>query len=373
MFDVAGRIGIPYHTNDMGITFATYGIDEGPYLVAPVLGPTNPRDMVGKVGDSFLDPVTYVAGNNDWWYVPLSRTVVSGIDVRSRNIEALADIEKTSLDFYATIRSLFRQRRAAEIRHENSNLPNPTHIAEQRGRAQPGGFAVLRQPVHLQGVFRQMIGRRAAIALLAFGLLGLAAPRQATAQDPSDFVNSLGEQAIQVLAPDVSAAQRLSRFRALLSSQFDVSGIGRFVLGRYWRTATPQEQQEFLALFQEYVARAYSARLGGFGGEPFRVTGAHPGGAETVVNSEIVLASGPIGIDWYLANEGGRYKITDVYIAGISMKVTQRDEFAAVIQRSGGRVDGLLSQLRQKLADELILIRRRISWRAGAAAGSTRR
>jgi phospholipid transport system substrate-binding protein len=195
-----------------------------------------------------------------------------------------------------------------------------------------------------------MIARRAAIAWFAVGLLGVAAPRQAAAQDPRDFVNSLGEQAVQVLAPGVSAAQRLSRFRALFSAQFDVAGIGRFALGRYWRTATPQEQQEFLALFQEYVARAYSARLGGLGGEPFRVTGAHPGGAETVVNSEIVLASGPIGIDWYLANDGGRYKITDVYIAGISMKVTQRDEFAAVIQRSGGSVEGLLTQLRQKIA-----------------------
>ena len=137
MFDVAGRVGIPYHTNDMGITFATYGVDEGPYLVAPVLGPTNPRDIVGKVGDSFLDPVTYVAGNNDWWYMPLSRTVVSGIDVRSRNIEALADIEKTSLDFYATIRSLFRQRRAAEIRHEDSNLPNPTISPSSEGGRNP--------------------------------------------------------------------------------------------------------------------------------------------------------------------------------------------------------------------------------------------
>jgi phospholipid transport system substrate-binding protein len=195
-----------------------------------------------------------------------------------------------------------------------------------------------------------MIGRRTAIVLLVSGLLGVAAPRQATAQDPRDFVKLLGEEAIQVLAPDVSPSQRLSRFRALFSAQFDVPGIGRFVLGRYWRAATPREQQEFLALFQEYVARAYSARLGGFGGEPFRVTGAHPSGVETVVNSEIALASGPIGVDWYLANNGGRYKITDVYIAGISMKVTQRDEFAAVIQRSGGSVEGLLTQLRQKLA-----------------------
>src|SRR3954447_22552343 len=195
-----------------------------------------------------------------------------------------------------------------------------------------------------------MIRRRAAIVVLALGLLGLAAPRQAAAQDPRIFVNSLGERAIQVLAPSVSPAQRLARFRELFSTEFDVPGIGRFVLGRYWRAATPQEQQEFLTLFQEYVARAYSARLGAFGGEPFRVTGTRPSGAETVVSSQIVLASGPIGLDWHLVDNGGRYKITDVYIAGISMKVTQRDEFAAVIQRSGGQVEGLLSQLREKLA-----------------------
>jgi phospholipid transport system substrate-binding protein len=195
-----------------------------------------------------------------------------------------------------------------------------------------------------------MIRRRATIALFVVGLLGLAAPRPAAAEDPRAFIGSLGERAIQVLAPSVSAAQRLDRFRELFSTEFDVPGIGRFVLGRYWRAATPQEQQEFLALFQEYVARAYSARLGSFGGEPFRVTGAHPNGAETVVNSEIIMASGPIGLDWHLVDQGGRYKITDVYIAGVSMKVTQRDEFAAVIQRSGGQVAGLLSQLRQKLA-----------------------
>lgn len=195
-----------------------------------------------------------------------------------------------------------------------------------------------------------MLRRRTALVLMAFGLLGLAAPRQAAAEDPRAFVSTLGERAIQMLAPTVSPAQRIARFRELFSTGFDVPGIGRFVLGRYWRTATQQEQQEFLKLFQEYVVRAYAARLGGFGGEPFRVMNSHPNGSETVVSSEVVLSSGPIGIDWYLVSENGQYKITDVYVAGISMKVTQRDEFAAVIQRSGGRVEGLLSQLRQKLA-----------------------
>ena len=195
-----------------------------------------------------------------------------------------------------------------------------------------------------------MIRRCGMVGGLLVGVLLLAAPRAATAQDARTFIGTLGTQAIEVLGPSVPAAQRLSRFRELFHNDFDVPGIGQFVLGRYWRTATPQEQQEFLGLFQEYIVRAYSARLGEYGGEPFRVTGTRPNGDETVVTSEIVRSNGNrIAVDWYLIGRG-QYKITDVYVGGVSMKVTQRDEFAAVIQRNGGRVEGLITQLRQKLA-----------------------
>lgn len=125
MFDVASRIGIPYHTNDLGVTLATWGFDSGPYIVVPVLGPSNVRDLVGQVGDGFGDPGNYFAGQYNKFYAVLGRTVTEGIDTRSRNIESLADIERTSLDYYATIRSLYGQRRAAQIRHEQANLPNP--------------------------------------------------------------------------------------------------------------------------------------------------------------------------------------------------------------------------------------------------------
>jgi phospholipid transport system substrate-binding protein len=196
-----------------------------------------------------------------------------------------------------------------------------------------------------------MIRRSAAIGALFVGLLCLAWPRAPTAQDARAFVGTLGQQAIQVLGPSVATAQRQARFRELFHNDFDIPGIGRFVLGRYWRTATPQQQQEFLGLFQEYLVRAYSSRLSAYGGEPFRVTGARPNADETVVTSEIIRANGSrVELDWYLIGGGGNYKITDVYVGGVSMKVTERDEFASVIQRNGGRVDGLIAQLRQKLA-----------------------
>jgi phospholipid transport system substrate-binding protein len=192
--------------------------------------------------------------------------------------------------------------------------------------------------------------------LLAAGAIAVAimvsagVPRVHAQADATAFISQLGGQAIQVLGPSVPAPERLARFRELFRNDFDVPSIGQFVLGRYWRVATPAEQQEFLGLFQEYIVEAYSARLGAYGGEPFRVTGSRASGGEIVVASQIIEKSGaPIEIDWYLADEGGAFKITDVYVGGVSMKVTERDEFGAVIQRNGGQVAALLAQLRQKV------------------------
>jgi phospholipid transport system substrate-binding protein len=196
-----------------------------------------------------------------------------------------------------------------------------------------------------------MIRRCGAVGGLVLGILLLAAPRPASAQDARAFVGKLGQQAIEVLGPSVQPAVRLARFRELFHNDFDMPGISQFVLGRYWRTATPQEQKEFLGLFQEYIVRAYSARLGEYGGEPFRVTGSRPNGEETVVTSQIIRQNGtPIQVDWYLIGSPGAFRITDVYVGGVSMKVTQRDEFGSIIQRNGGQVGALIAQLQQKLA-----------------------
>jgi phospholipid-binding lipoprotein MlaA len=142
MFDIATRVGIPYHSNDLGITLAVWGFAAGPYIVVPVLGPSNPRDLVGQVGDGFADPGDYFAGQHHLWYAILSRTATSGIDLRSRNIETLADIERTALDNYATIRSLYRQRREAQIRHEQSNLPNPAPVQGGDGAPNPVSYTI---------------------------------------------------------------------------------------------------------------------------------------------------------------------------------------------------------------------------------------
>src|SRR5215471_13136780 len=133
LIDVAGRWGqLPYYEQDLGLTFGVWGIPEGPYLVVPVLGPSDPRDLVGQVAEGFGDPFNKLVTGNPYtlYWIPFVRGAVSGIDQRSRYIETLADIERTSLDYYATIRSLYRQRRAALIRHEKEqNLPPPASFS----------------------------------------------------------------------------------------------------------------------------------------------------------------------------------------------------------------------------------------------------
>ncbi|HJU17084.1 MAG TPA: VacJ family lipoprotein [Stellaceae bacterium] len=123
--DLAGRWGIPYHDDDFGVTLGVWGVGPGPYLVVPVLGPSDPRDLAGNIVDGYADPWDYAASNNGYVWIPFVRGAISGIDTRSRYIETLADLERTSLDYYAAIRALFLQRREALIRHEPTLPPNP--------------------------------------------------------------------------------------------------------------------------------------------------------------------------------------------------------------------------------------------------------
>ena len=195
-----------------------------------------------------------------------------------------------------------------------------------------------------------MLRRLFSIGAVALALALLASPRGEAAVDPGAFVGTLGTQGIQMLGPNVPPAERTARFGQLFQSDFDIPGISRFVLGRYWRAYSPDQQQEFLRLFQASTVAAYSEKLGEFGGGQFRVTGVQDAGEETVVASEIIRPGGkPVRMDWHLIQNAGQYKVSDVYVDGVSMKATERDEYASIIQKNGGQPEALLAVLRQEL------------------------
>ncbi len=165
----------------------------------------------------------------------------------------------------------------------------------------------------------------------------------------AQFIDRLGAEAIAALrASGHTLEQREARLRGVLRSDFDLPLIGRFVLGKHWRRATPEQRSDYTALFSEYVLTTYTARLGGYAGDSLTVLGARPAGQkDAVVRTRIDRPSGPpITADWRVRITGERYRIIDVVVEGISMVITQRSEFAAVIQRHG--IEGLLAVLRAR-------------------------
>ncbi|NQV22482.1 MAG: VacJ family lipoprotein, partial [Rhodospirillales bacterium] len=117
LMDVASGLGIPKHSADFGQTMAVWGVGEGPYVVLPLLGPSNPRDAFGMGVDSIADPLSLWANNVDLDELNYSRYGATAVDSYARVMDDLESIEETSLDFYATIRSLSRQHRRHQIEY----------------------------------------------------------------------------------------------------------------------------------------------------------------------------------------------------------------------------------------------------------------
>jgi len=191
------------------------------------------------------------------------------------------------------------------------------------------------------------------LALVLATTFSIGAVAQKAQADTEEFIASLGDRALQVLVVDSqSETEREDAFRELLSEGFDLRLIGRYALGRYWRRATAEQRSEYAKLFEDFIVETYVARLGEYSGETLTVVSSRPDDQDTIVTSEIVREGRPpIRVDWRVRRGEGEPKIIDVVVEGVSMLLTQRDEFASVIQRSGGNVEGLLARLREKSSD----------------------
>jgi phospholipid transport system substrate-binding protein len=201
----------------------------------------------------------------------------------------------------------------------------------------------------------KLISRYLAVGALLLAAFS-AAPARAAATDPASFIQNLGDQAIQILQnKQLGQKDREAAFSKLFTEGFDVAEIGRFVLGRYWNVATPQQQQEYQKLFATYVVAVYANRFSQYSGEKFTVGASQTTPEGASVSSQIIRPNGgpPINIVWKIAKENGGYKIRDVVAENLSMTVTQRAEFSSVVERNGGGtagIDALNNTLRQKIA-----------------------
>ena len=168
------------------------------------------------------------------------------------------------------------------------------------------------------------------------------------------MVNGLVQQALALMRnKQLDDNMRNQQFEAMLDQNFDIPRISRFVLGRYWIMADAQDINTFNNLFEQWVVRTYSQRFKDYKGETINVTGARPeSDTSFVVQSQLIHPDGspPADIDWHVNKEPDGFKILDIEVEGVSMALTEREEFSSVIQRNGGSVASLNQAMQQKLA-----------------------
>jgi phospholipid transport system substrate-binding protein len=191
------------------------------------------------------------------------------------------------------------------------------------------------------------------IASLAVLLLaGRPALAAVSGGDAEKFINGLGSDAISSLTGSgLSSADREARFDTLLKANFDMPGISKFVLGRYWKIATPDQQAEFAQLLEKLLTQSYAKAFAQYSGQKFAVTGTRSNDdGSTIVNSTIDQPNGDIiRLDWRVEGDASKPVITDLLVEGVSLRTTHRSDFASAIQSNGGTVKGLLDALRQKV------------------------
>ena len=205
----------------------------------------------------------------------------------------------------------------------------------------------------VKGVAGAALSRFARAFTVAIEVIaGVAAPSLATAADETavEFISTGGNELLAEMRSAASLDQKLAYFGQLLRQDFDMDGISRFVLGPYWRTASPEQQQEFRALLEKHITLSHGRRLAEAGGGDFRVTGSRTAPSGVVfVTGEIIAPQGARNeVDIQLGIVDGVYRIQDVAIDNVSMVMSYRSEIQSVLDSHSGQVGALLTAMREE-------------------------
>ena len=184
--------------------------------------------------------------------------------------------------------------------------------------------------------------------IAVFSALPIQAAKATDQALATELIQTLGDRAFSTLQNSaMSLEEREAEFASILREGFDLNLIARFVLGKYWRQASDEQRDDYVRAFSDFVIITYARRLGGFSGQSFAITGSkHSGEKKDVLVGTKIERPGapPIQAAWRVRAIDGKARIIDVVVEGVSMAVTQRQEFAAVARRSG--IDGLVQVLR---------------------------
>ncbi|EHD13878.1 luene Tolerance Family Protein [Commensalibacter intestini A911] len=181
-----------------------------------------------------------------------------------------------------------------------------------------------------------------------------AAQAQTTYTTPqlSQWLETTGNKMVAVVNSDVSAKEKKAKFLSVLNEDVDVDTIAKFCLGRFWRTATPDEQKKYLQLFHQVLINSITDRLGEYKGVSFNI-GKTSKNADNKFTIETVLhrpKQPDVSIQWIISTESGQPKVVDIIGENASLSVTQRGDYTSFIARHGNSVSALIDALQRQIS-----------------------
>ena len=190
--------------------------------------------------------------------------------------------------------------------------------------------------------------------ILGLAMLAAGSVRAEVNVEKADaFVKEVTNNGIEeIINANVSQKVKDERFEKLFNSALDLDFIGQFVLGRYWRTATPEQRKAFIKVYRELNIKTWSKRFDEFKGKSFTFVGTTPSSSkgQVYVDSTVDMGEGkPVTVKWRVRQEGSEYKIVDIVIENVSLAITARNEYSGFIKNNPGGVDALIKDLQNKV------------------------
>lgn len=165
------------------------------------------------------------------------------------------------------------------------------------------------------------------------------------------MIQTTGGRLLAVVNSSGGYAQKQAQLKKLVDANVDVDGVARFVIGRFWRIATPQQQEEYMQTFRQLLVYAVTGQASTFQGAGFTVGNAMQRDVGIVVDTTVTVpGKPPAPVQWVVAMMDGQPKIIDIIAEGTSLRLTERNDYAGVISQHGGQIQPLIDAMHAQLA-----------------------
>jgi phospholipid transport system substrate-binding protein len=197
---------------------------------------------------------------------------------------------------------------------------------------------------------------RRGVLLMFAAIVGATATNPVRAASNTDAATGFMTKAVAELSAVVNGSgsmpEKAAGLQTIIERMVDVTSVGRFCLGRFWRMATPEQQKDYIEQFHRVLVSNITSKVGEYAGVDISIQRTFTREDGIVVSSQVARPNNaPAKVDWLISTESGQPLIIDVIAEGTSLRLTQRNDYSAFLSRNNNDVGALITALKQQTVE----------------------